>query len=110
MPFVRIEKPRPHTSVIVLDRPARMNSMAFEVMVPLHEACAEVAEDHDTGVVILTGTGRGFCSGADTEGGEPPPNIEGLTLTRIATPVPPTTLIAVGSGGASFLRRCPERL
>lgn len=83
--FVRIDKPRPHTTVITLDRPERMNSMAFELIVPLHEAISEVAEDNDTTCVVLTGTGRGFCSGADTQGGEPPPNIDGLTLTRVAT-------------------------
>lgn len=85
MSYVRIERPRPHTSVIVLDRPERMNSMAFELVVPLHEAIREVAEDNDTWCVVLTGTGRGFCSGADTQGTEAPPNIEGLTLSRIAT-------------------------
>ncbi len=85
MSFVRIEKPRPHVSVIVLDRPERMNSMAFDLVEPLHRAIAEVAADHDTWCVILTGTGRGFCSGADTRDIEPPSNIEGLTLTRIAT-------------------------
>jgi enoyl-CoA hydratase len=85
MSYVRIEKPRPHTSVIVMDRPERMNSMAFEQVVPLHDAFAEVAQDNDTWCVILTGVGRGFCSGADTQESEPPPNIAGLTLTRIAT-------------------------
>ncbi len=85
MTYIRIEKPRPHTSVIVMDRPERMNSMAFEQVVPLHDALREVAEDNDTWCVVLTGTGRGFCSGADTQESEPPPNIEGLTLTRIAT-------------------------
>lgn len=85
MPHVRVEKPRPHTTVIALDRPERMNSMAFEAMGPLHEAIEAVARDNDTWCVILTGTGRGFCSGADTQESEPPPNIEGLTLTRIAT-------------------------
>jgi enoyl-CoA hydratase len=83
--YIRIEKPRPHTSVITLDRPERMNSMSFEQMVPLHEAFEEVAADNDTWCVVLTGTGRGFCSGADTQDSEPPPNIAGLTLTRIAT-------------------------
>jgi enoyl-CoA hydratase len=83
--YIRIEKPRPHTSVIVMDRPERMNSMAFEQMLPLHEAIAQVAEDNDTWCVVLTGTGRGFCSGADTGESNPPPNIAGLTLTRIAT-------------------------
>jgi len=85
MSYVRIEKPRPHTSVIILDRPERMNSMSFDLIVPLREAIAEVAEDNDTWTAILTGTGKAFCSGADTRDLVPPPNIEGLTLTRIAT-------------------------
>jgi enoyl-CoA hydratase len=85
MSFVRIEKPQPHTSVIVMDRPERLNSMSFELVIPLHEALDEVAADNDTWTVILTGTGRGFCSGADTGESEPPPNIAGMTLTRIAT-------------------------
>jgi len=83
--YVRIEKPRPHTSVIVLNRPERMNSMAFEQMIPLHEAFEAVGADNDCWCVVLTGTGRGFCSGADTGESEPPPNIAGMTLTRIAT-------------------------
>jgi len=85
MSFVRIEKPQPHTSVIVMDRPERMNSMSFDLVIPLHDALDEVANDNDTWSVILTGTGKGFCSGADTRDLEPPPNIDGLTLTRIAT-------------------------
>jgi enoyl-CoA hydratase len=85
MRYIRIEKPRPHTSVITMDRPERMNSMSFEQMIPLHEALDQVAQDNDTWCVILTGVGRGFCSGADTQESEPPPGIEGLTLTRIAT-------------------------
>jgi len=83
--FIRIERPRPHTAVIVMDRPERMNSMAFEQVIPLHAAFEELAHDNDTRCVVLTGTGRGFCSGADTQGTAPPPNIAGLTLTRIAT-------------------------
>ena len=64
--LVRIEKPRPGISVIVMDRPERMNSMAFELMEPLHDAFEEVGRDNESTCVILTGTGRGFCSGADT--------------------------------------------
>jgi enoyl-CoA hydratase len=85
MPYVRIEKPKPDVSVIVLDRPERMNSMGFDLVGPLHEAIEEISADNGTGCVILTGTGRGFCAGADTADTEPPPNIDGLTLTRIAT-------------------------
>jgi enoyl-CoA hydratase len=83
--FIQVTRPRPGTTVITMNRPERMNSMAFEQVIPLHAAFEEVAHDNDTGVVILTGTGRGFCSGADTQHSAPPPNIDGLTLTRIAT-------------------------
>ena len=83
--YVRIERPRPAIGVIRMNRPERMNSMAFELVVPLHEAIAELAADNETRCVILTGSGRAFCSGADTQGTAPPPNIAGLTLTRIAT-------------------------
>lgn len=68
-----------------MDRPQRMNSMAFELMVPLREAFERVAQDNDTTCVVLTGTGQGFCSGADTSESDPPPNIDGMTMSRIAT-------------------------
>jgi enoyl-CoA hydratase len=85
MSLIRIEKPQPGTTVIVMNRPDRMNSMAFKLMVPLHEAFEEVARDNETSCVILTGTGRGFCSGADTQDLDMPPDAGGMTLTRIAT-------------------------
>ena len=65
MPFVLIDKPRPHVSLVTLNRPERMNAMAFDVMIPLREALEEVSGDNDTRVVVLTGAGHGFCSGAD---------------------------------------------
>ena len=83
--LILIDKPRPHTTVITLNRPERMNSMAFELMDPLHDAFDRVAEDNDTSCVVLTGVGRGFCSGADTQDSQPPSNIDGLGLSRIAT-------------------------
>lgn len=83
--MIEVEKPDARISVIRMNRPERMNSMAFDLMVPLHEAIERVAADNETTCVILTGTGRGFCSGADTRSLQPPPNVAGLTLTRIAT-------------------------
>lgn len=85
MSLIEITKPRPHTTVITMNRPERMNSMSFELMVPLHDAFEDVARDNDTTCVVLTGTGKGFCSGADTRDMDPPPDIDGMTLTRIAT-------------------------
>ena len=83
--YIRVTRPRAGTAVVTLNRPERLNSMAFEQMIPLHATFEELAHDNEVGVVVLTGTGKGFCSGADTQHSEPPPNIDGLTLTRIAT-------------------------
>ncbi|MYS80975.1 enoyl-CoA hydratase [Embleya scabrispora] len=84
MSFVLVDKPRPHVTLITLNRPDRMNAMAFDVMVPFREALEAVSADNDTRVVILTGAGRGFCSGADLENSGRIPGIKGLTRTSIA--------------------------
>ena len=84
MSYVLVEKPRPHVSLITLNRPERMNAMAFDVMIPLRQRIEEVSVDNDTRVVVLTGAGSGFCSGADLEDPGMLPNVEGLTVTSIA--------------------------
>jgi enoyl-CoA hydratase len=84
MSFVLIEKPRPHVCLVTLNRPERMNAMAFDVMVPLREALEEVGRDNDVRAVVLTGAGAGFCAGADLVSAGRVPNVEGLTLPGIA--------------------------
>jgi enoyl-CoA hydratase len=84
MPFVFVETPRPQVALITLNRPERMNAMAFDVMIPLREALERVSLDNDIRVVVLTGAGHGFCSGADLEDPGVMPNIDGLTVTSIA--------------------------
>jgi enoyl-CoA hydratase len=84
MSFVLIDKPRPHVSVITLNRPERMNAMAFDVMIPLRKALEEVSLDNDTRVVVVTGAGDAFCSGADLEDSGVIPDIAGLTTPAIA--------------------------
>ena len=56
---------RPHVSVITLNKPERLNSMSFPLVEALYEALDEVGRDNDSWVVVLTGAGRGFCSGGD---------------------------------------------
>src|SRR5437660_9086449 len=84
MSFVVVDKPRPHVTLITLNRPERMNAMAFDVMIPLRECLEKVSVDNDTRVIVLTGAGGGFCSGADLEDPGTLPNVDGLTVTSIA--------------------------
>lgn len=84
MSFVLIDKPQPHVTVVTLNRPERMNSMAFDVMIPLRDALQSVNRDTDTRVVVLTGAGDSFCSGADLSDPGTVPHVEGLTLPTIA--------------------------
>ena len=84
MAYVETEDPRPHVRCIRLNRPDRMNAMSFDVMVPFREAIDAAAADNDVRAIVITGTGRGFCSGADLEDASAPPNIAGLTLAGIA--------------------------
>ncbi len=84
MPFVLIDKPHPEVTLVTLNRPERVNAMAFDVMIPLKEALVEVGRDNETRVVVLTGAGHGFCSGADQENPGAIPHIGGLTTPTIA--------------------------
>ena len=82
--FLLIERPRPGVTLVTLNRPERMNAMAFDVMIPFREALEEINLDNSTRVVVVTGAGHGFCSGADLVDSGTVPNVDGLTLPSIS--------------------------
>jgi enoyl-CoA hydratase len=85
MDFVLVERPRPEIALVTLNRPERMNSMSFDVMVPLRDALQEISDDNEVRAVVLTGAGPGFCSGADQSGESGRmPNTAGLTAPTVA--------------------------
>lgn len=82
MSLAYVDKVRPHVSQITLNKPERLNSMSFSLVEALYEAIEEVGADNDCWVVVLTGEGRGFCSGLDLHDQGMAPGIEGLTRFR----------------------------
>ncbi|WP_169815620.1 enoyl-CoA hydratase/isomerase family protein [Nocardia inohanensis] len=62
---VRVERPADGVAVVVLDRPSRLNAMSPSRIPLLTAAVRPLATDPDTRVVVLTGAGRGFCTGMD---------------------------------------------
>ena len=52
-------------ATITLNRPERLNAITFEVYRELTDLFAELRDEKDVRVVVITGAGRAFCSGGD---------------------------------------------
>ena len=52
---------------ITFNRPDRLNALTFEAYADLRDLLAELPHREDARVLVITGTGRGFCSGGDVE-------------------------------------------
>ena len=52
-------------ATITLNRPARLNALTFEVYRELTDTFAALRDESSVRVVVITGTGRAFCSGGD---------------------------------------------
>ena len=70
-PVLQTSHPRPEITVLTLDRPEKLNALSYELVEQLHEALDALAADNTCRVVVLTGAGRGFCSGLDLSAPNP---------------------------------------
>lgn len=50
---------------ITLNRPERLNAITFEIYHELTEFMAQLRDEKDARVIVITGAGRAFCSGGD---------------------------------------------
>jgi enoyl-CoA hydratase/carnithine racemase len=54
-------------ATITLNRPGKLNALTFDAYADLRDLLAELPHRGDARVLVITGEGRGFCSGGDVE-------------------------------------------
>jgi len=74
---------RDHLLRIRLDRPEVHNAMTPDHMNHISKLCAQAEADDDVRVVLLTGTGDAFCTGAD---------LTGVDLSASGGQIPPVSM------------------
>jgi enoyl-CoA hydratase/carnithine racemase len=54
-------------ATVTLSRPEKLNALTFDVYADMRDLLGELPQRGDARVLVLTGHGRGFCSGGDVE-------------------------------------------
>ncbi len=54
-------------ATVTFDRPDKLNALTFDVYADLRDLVDEIEHRDDVNVLLITGTGRGFCSGGDVD-------------------------------------------
>ncbi|MBV8930098.1 MAG: enoyl-CoA hydratase/isomerase family protein [Mycobacteriaceae bacterium] len=62
---IAIDRPQPGIVVLQLNRPEQLNAINEVMRDELTSSLAAIGADESVHVVVLTGAGRGFCSGID---------------------------------------------
>ena len=65
MKTMSLEWPEQGIAMLVLDRPDRLNAINLAMYDEFDDVLDRLRDDRETRVVIITGAGRGFCSGQD---------------------------------------------
>jgi enoyl-CoA hydratase/carnithine racemase len=58
---------RDGVATVTFSRPDKLNALTFEAYADLRDLLAELPRSAGARVLVLTGSGRGFCSGGDVE-------------------------------------------
>ena len=66
--FLYALDPATQVATVTLNRPERLNALTFEVYAELRDTFRALDTEPGVRAVLVTGAGRGFCSGGDVEG------------------------------------------
>ncbi|MBW2373372.1 MAG: enoyl-CoA hydratase/isomerase family protein [Deltaproteobacteria bacterium] len=64
MPDLLVERDD-HVAIVTLNRPDRLNAISIPMLQAFSETLTELDTDREVRVIVITGAGRGFCSGLD---------------------------------------------
>jgi enoyl-CoA hydratase/carnithine racemase len=82
MAHLELAYPRPDVAVVTLNRPEKLNALNYELVEDLHATLDTLRANNDCRVVVLTGAGRGFCSGLDLTDPNPERTGQGTEFPR----------------------------
>lgn len=78
MRFVNVNRDHSDIAVVTMNRPERLNALSPSMATDLTEAIGALRRDRDARAIVLTGEGRGFCSGFDlSDDGDAAPDTDG---------------------------------
>lgn len=78
-----VVKKEDHIVTLTLNRPDRLNAVSRQMADELVVAMADIANDNDARVMVLTGAGHGFCTGGDVS--EPIAEVYGGSAQNISS-------------------------
>lgn len=88
---------------ILLDRPDKLNAVDTLMLDELRGRLADAEVDDSVRAVLLTGAGRGFCSGGDLTGGDTAGAAEAANrVVRAITALPKPVVAGVHGGAVGF--------
>lgn len=65
-----LEYPVKQVALMTFNRPERLNAISWEMVEEFHSVLSRMETETSTRVLIITGAGRGFCSGTDLRASE----------------------------------------
>jgi len=65
--FLYTLDPKTSVATITINRPERLNALTFDVYAELRDTFRALDTEPNVRAILITGAGRGFCSGGDVE-------------------------------------------